>query len=66
MVYREHMTGWAGWMTVGWMVILVLWARLKGLILPSKLGLEVTVFANASVVSGPNNALMNEPIVIEL
>ncbi|EEU38010.1 uncharacterized protein NECHADRAFT_47993 [Fusarium vanettenii 77-13-4] len=63
--YEEVMTGWAGWMTVGWMAILVLLAKLKGLVLPA-LSQERTVFVNASVVSGPKNVLTNEPIVVEL
>lgn len=63
--YEEVMTGWAGWMTVGWMAILVLWAKLKELVLPN-LGQERTIFVNASVVSGSRNSLTNEPIVVEL
>ncbi|KAH7240528.1 hypothetical protein B0J15DRAFT_538122 [Fusarium solani] len=60
----EVMTGWAGWMTVGWMAILVLLAKLKGLVLPNR-DQEGTVFVNASVVSGSRNTLTNEPIVVE-
>ncbi|CAM1506146.1 Fc.00g057870.m01.CDS01 [Cosmosporella sp. VM-42] len=63
--YEEIMTGWAGWTTVAWMAILVLWDKLKRLVLLSKLG-ERTTFANAAVVGGPKNALFNEPIVVEL
>ncbi|KAI8714035.1 Metallophos domain-containing protein [Fusarium sp. LHS14.1] len=63
--YEEVMTGWAGWMTVGWMAIAVLRAKLKGLVLPNR-DQERTIFVNASVVSGPDNALENEPIVVEL
>ncbi|RMJ17438.1 hypothetical protein CDV36_002860 [Fusarium kuroshium] len=63
--YEEVMTGWAGWMTVSWMAMLVLWAKLKRLVLPNRVQ-EATVFVNASVVSGPKNELTNEPIVVEL
>ncbi|KAI5459511.1 Metallo-dependent phosphatase-like protein [Mariannaea sp. PMI_226] len=64
--YEEIMTGWAGWTAVGWMAILVLWAKLKGTILPSSLSKEMTIFVNAAVVGGPKNILINDPIVVEL
>ena len=65
--FEEVMTGWAGWEKVGWMVALVLWARLKWLfgILGEEEG-KTTTFVNAAVVGGPKNELRNESVVVEL
>ncbi|KAK7428851.1 hypothetical protein QQZ08_004621 [Neonectria magnoliae] len=65
--YEEVMTGWAGWEGVGWMAVLVLWAKLKWLLrIPSVGQGKVTTFVNAALVGGPNNELMNDPVVVKI
>lgn len=65
--YEEIMTGWAGWETVIWMGLMVFWAKLERLFLPSKFRKRrTTTFVNAAVVGGPRNELRNEPVVVEL
>ncbi|KAI0475722.1 Metallo-dependent phosphatase-like protein [Xylariaceae sp. FL0804] len=65
--YEDVMTGWAGWGGIAWMLVLVLWARLKRIIRgPGINGGKATIFVNAAVVGGPRNELRNEPIVVQL
>ncbi|KAK7404068.1 hypothetical protein QQX98_010154 [Neonectria punicea] len=65
--YEEVMTGWAGWEGVGWMAVLVLWAKLKWLFRIPAVGQgKVTTFVNAALVGGPSNELRNDPIVVKL
>ncbi|CZR62887.1 uncharacterized protein PAC_12784 [Phialocephala subalpina] len=55
--YEKVMTGWGGWQAVGWMAVLVLWARLEWLFGVRQE--KVTTFVNAAVVDGPQNGLKN-------
>ncbi|OAA59868.1 phosphoesterase [Niveomyces insectorum RCEF 264] len=66
--YDDVLTGWAGWGRIGWMAVLVIWARLtRGLFRTSgNEGGKATTFVNAAVVGGPHNELKNEPIVVAL
>ncbi|KAK4149395.1 hypothetical protein C8A00DRAFT_18901 [Chaetomidium leptoderma] len=56
--------GWGGWDAIAWMVVLVLWAKVKGVFV----GLQerTSTFVNASVVGGRDNELRNEPVVVEI
>ncbi|ERS98237.1 hypothetical protein HMPREF1624_05020 [Sporothrix schenckii ATCC 58251] len=64
--------GWAGWAGVVWMLMLVVWAKTTAMlaaplrILGIRHDEKVTTFANAAVVGGPDNKLLNPPIVVEI
>lgn len=60
--YEEVMTGWAGWMDLVWMAVLVAWGWVVG----GKKGQRGTVFVNASIVGGRGNEAVNEAVVVEL
>lgn len=62
--YEEIMTGWAGWGTLVYMVVMAVSARITQLF--KHFDNKATVFVNAAVVGGAENALKNEPILIEL
>lgn len=62
--HEKIMTGWAGWGTVVYMVMLAACARIMRAL---KFGdNKTTTFVNAAVVSGPNNDLSNEPIIFDI
>ncbi|KAK3177492.1 hypothetical protein K4F52_009743 [Lecanicillium sp. MT-2017a] len=60
--YEEVMTGWAGWMHLVWMAVLVAWGWVVG----GKKGQRGTVFVNASIVGERGNEVVNEAVVVEL
>lgn len=57
------LVGWNGWRTIVWMVVLVLWIKVKGVF--GRLDERASKFVNASAVGGRGNELRNEPIVVE-
>lgn len=68
-IYEDAMTGWAGWGKIAWMAILVLWTKAVDVLaqgVSAKRRNLGTKFVNASMVGGPRNELINEPIVVEL
>ena len=62
--HDDVQVGWGGWGDVLWMGVLMLWARVKGL-LGSKGRERMTTFVNASVV-GETGEVGNEAVVVEI
>ncbi|KAK4123557.1 Metallo-dependent phosphatase [Parathielavia appendiculata] len=58
--------GWGGWDTLVVMALLVLWAKVKRVLVRSNLKERTTTFVNASAVRGRNNDMVHEPIVVEI
>lgn len=65
--YEDVIVGWGGWGTLAWMVSMMAWKRLWWVIRGFRsIQGKPTTFVNAAVVGGPNNELVNAPVVIEL
>jgi hypothetical protein len=67
--WEEITNQWAGWITLGFMAVDVLFAKLHAALRGRDALLRaarVTTFVNAAVVAGPKNELQNQPIVCVL
>ena len=67
--YEEIMADWPAWGMLVWMAAQVLFARVYSVFRSRERALKTekfTTFVNASVVAGPENKLVNQPIVVEL
>lgn len=64
-IYEEVMTGWAGWLSILYMGLLVLWSKIRLFIfLPSNA--PSIIFVNASIVGASQNTPQHEPVVVDL
>lgn len=77
--HDDVVIGWGGWECVAWMVVLVVWERVRRVgralvggcggwcgIATTRRGEGVTTFVNASVVGGRGNEVRNGAVVIEI
>ncbi|KMW68218.1 hypothetical protein BDDG_12665 [Blastomyces dermatitidis ATCC 18188] len=68
-IYEGVMNNWGGWPSLVWMACCVLFARLKLVFIGQEKmanSARTAIFVNASSVEGPENLLLNDPIVVEL
>ncbi|KAK4040765.1 hypothetical protein C8A01DRAFT_45967 [Parachaetomium inaequale] len=69
--HDDVQVGWGGWGAVGWMVVLVVWARVRVVFNVIRgeergRGRTPTTFVNASVVGGRGNEVRNGAVVVEI
>lgn len=65
-LYEQVLVGWAGWVGVVLMAVLVAWNKVISWTRVFDRPKKVTLFVNASIVGGATNEIVNEPIIVDL